>query len=57
MNSTEILDIVNELTSIHNNIVENNMFCAGSNLAWLQHRLVEKMKIKEKEENAVKFNN
>lgn len=55
MNSKRILDVVNQLTMIHNQIVENKLFSAGFNLAVLQDELVREMKKAEEKESHEKL--
>jgi len=51
MNSKTILEIINEITMIHNQIAEGKMFLAGANMVSLQNRLVILMEEAERKEN------
>ena len=51
MNSKTILEIINEITMIHNQIGEGKMFLAGANMISLQNRLVILMEEAERKEN------
>jgi hypothetical protein len=45
-----ILDLVNEVTQIHNDMVKENLFNAGFMLSFHQQHLVELYKMAEKQE-------
>lgn len=51
MNAKQILEVINEITMIHNQIGADKMFLAGSNMISLQQRLVQWLQ--EEERNSV----
>jgi hypothetical protein len=51
MDSKTTLEIVNELTMIHNQIAEGKMFLAGANMISLKNRLVHFLEKQERRES------
>lgn len=51
MDSKKMLEIINEITMIHNQIGKGEMFLAGANMTDLYNRLVKIMLEMERKEN------